>query len=99
MHPDRHRLNKSRVDQKPEPVLRGHGFHNDTRVDNFAHSEQNSQKFQLKGGSVHACIDYVVAHELAHAVHPNHGIAIYELLGTVMTDWEVRKDRLERILT
>jgi hypothetical protein len=39
-----------------------------------------------------------VAHELAHAVHPNHGIALYELLGTVMTDWEVRKDRLERML-
>ena len=46
-----------------------------------------------------ACIDYVVAHELAHVVHPNHGKAFYELLDTVMADWELRKSRLERLMS
>jgi predicted metal-dependent hydrolase len=44
------------------------------------------------------CIDYVVAHELAHAVHPNHGAAFLRLLDSVMPDWRYRKERLERLL-
>ena len=43
-----------------------------------------------------ACIDYVVTHELCHAVHGNHGKKFYELLRRVMPDWEMRKRRLER---
>jgi predicted metal-dependent hydrolase len=45
-----------------------------------------------------ACIDYVVAHELAHAVHPHHGKPFYELFETIMPDWVLRKSHLERIL-
>lgn len=44
-----------------------------------------------------SCIDYVVTHELCHAVHGNHGKKFYELLRRVMPDWEQRKARLERI--
>jgi predicted metal-dependent hydrolase len=44
-----------------------------------------------------SCIDYVVTHELCHAVHGHHGKAFYELLRRVMPDWEHRKARLERI--
>ena len=43
-----------------------------------------------------SCIDYVVTHELCHAVHGNHGKKFYELLRRVMPDWEQRKARLER---
>jgi predicted metal-dependent hydrolase len=43
-----------------------------------------------------ACIDYVVTHELCHAVHGHHGRAFYDLLRRVMPDWEQRKARLER---
>jgi predicted metal-dependent hydrolase len=43
-----------------------------------------------------SCIDYVVTHELCHAVHGNHGKKFYELLRRVMPDWETRKTRLER---
>ncbi|MDD5140546.1 MAG: SprT family zinc-dependent metalloprotease [Verrucomicrobiales bacterium] len=43
-----------------------------------------------------SCIDYVVVHELCHAVHGNHGRAFYDLLRRVMPDWETRKARLER---
>jgi Predicted metal-dependent hydrolase len=42
------------------------------------------------------CIDYVVTHELCHAVHGHHGKKFYELLRRVMPDWEMRKARLER---
>ena len=44
-----------------------------------------------------SCIDYVVTHELCHAVHGNHGKEFWQLLRRVMPDWETRKARLERI--
>jgi predicted metal-dependent hydrolase len=46
-----------------------------------------------------SCIDYVVTHELCHAVHGNHGKAFYDLLWRVMPDWHERKARLEHIAT
>ncbi len=46
-----------------------------------------------------SCIDYVVTHELCHAVHGHHGKKFYELLRRVMPDWEMRKARLERMAT
>jgi predicted metal-dependent hydrolase len=45
-----------------------------------------------------ACIDYVVAHELAHVIHPNHGAAFFRLLHRIVPDWRHRKARLERLL-
>ena len=44
-----------------------------------------------------SCMDYVVTHELCHALHGNHGKKFYELLRRVMPDWETRKARLERV--
>lgn len=41
-----------------------------------------------------SCIDYVVTHELCHAVHPDHSPAFYALLTRVLTDWKQRRDRL-----
>lgn len=43
-------------------------------------------------------IDYVIAHELTHALHPDHGAGWQDLLGRVMPDWRSRKDELEREL-
>lgn len=40
-------------------------------------------------------IDYVIAHEMAHALHPDHGKAWRSLLASAMPDWELRKSRLE----
>ena len=42
-------------------------------------------------------IDYVITHELCHIAEPNHGAALYELLESVLPDWQHRKQRLERI--
>jgi predicted metal-dependent hydrolase len=43
-------------------------------------------------------IDYVVTHELAHAVHPDHGSEWQDLLTRTMPDWRERKQDLERQL-
>lgn len=40
-------------------------------------------------------IDYVIAHELCHLVHPNHGGGFLTLLSERMPDWRARKDALE----
>lgn len=42
------------------------------------------------------CIEYVVAHELCHLVHRNHGPGFYDLLSREMPDWEERKQLLNR---
>ena len=44
------------------------------------------------------CIDYVIAHELAHVVHFNHGTAFVNLLDRIVPDWRTRKARLEQLL-
>jgi len=43
-------------------------------------------------------IDYVIGHELAHALHPDHGPGWEELLTRIMPHWRARKDELEREL-
>jgi predicted metal-dependent hydrolase len=41
------------------------------------------------------CIDYVVFHEMAHLIHPNHSPRFYNYLSLHMPDWRLRKKRLE----
>lgn len=41
-------------------------------------------------------VDYVVAHELVHLMHPDHGRAFWALLGRVMPDHELRRTMLVR---
>ena len=45
-----------------------------------------------------ACIEYVVFHELAHLLYPNHSKKFYDYLSLYMPDWQKRKEILERIL-
>ena len=40
------------------------------------------------------CVDYVLAHELAHALRPHHGPTFYDLLDATLPDWRRRRDRL-----
>jgi predicted metal-dependent hydrolase len=41
-----------------------------------------------------ALVEYVVAHEVVHVVHADHGTAFWSALGAVMPDYEARRDRL-----
>ena len=42
------------------------------------------------------CIEYVVVHELAHFVHPNHSKHFYNLVRALMPDYKERKALLEK---
>ena len=41
------------------------------------------------------CIDYVIIHELSHAVVLNHGTDFYNLLSARLPRWRVLKNELE----
>lgn len=41
------------------------------------------------------CIDYVILHEMCHLKYPNHSKQFYQLLETVLPEWEEIKRRLE----
>lgn len=43
------------------------------------------------------CIDYVIAHELCHHWHPDHGEGFFQLLADVMPNWVKRKQELEAV--
>lgn len=44
------------------------------------------------------CIDYVIAHELAHARHPYHSKSFFNLLDQMMPSWRAAKQRLETLM-
>lgn len=41
------------------------------------------------------CIEYVVMHELCHVIHKHHNNNFFELLTSMMPDWEKRKIKLD----
>lgn len=42
------------------------------------------------------CIEYVVAHELAHFIHPNHSKEFYDLLSEIMPDHRMRREIMKK---
>ena len=38
-----------------------------------------------------SCLEYVVVHEFAHFIHPNHSPAFHQFLAEAMPDWKQRK--------
>ncbi|OCR89939.1 zinc metalloprotease [Campylobacter fetus subsp. testudinum] len=42
------------------------------------------------------CIEYVVFYELAHLIYPNHSKEFYNYLSIYMSDWNKRKEILEK---
>lgn len=41
-------------------------------------------------------IDYIVVHELCHLKHINHSKDFWKILGTILPDYEVRRERLRK---
>lgn len=41
------------------------------------------------------CIEYVVVHEFAHFIHPNHSKQFWEFVTMLMPDWKERREELE----
>ena len=44
-----------------------------------------------------AAIEYVVLHEFAHFIHPNHSKDFYDLVESLMPDWKERKAMLQGV--
>jgi predicted metal-dependent hydrolase len=44
------------------------------------------------------CIDYVIMHEICHLKNSPHNNGFYKLLEKHMTDWKLRKERLEKVI-
>lgn len=42
------------------------------------------------------CIEYVVAHEYCHFIHPDHSKRFYAFLTMIMPDWRERKSLLDK---
>lgn len=42
------------------------------------------------------CIEYVVLHEFAHFIHPNHSKQFWSFVTMMMPDWKERKNALEK---
>ena len=43
------------------------------------------------------CIEFVMAHELAHLVEQNHSKDFYKVLDDVMKDWKCRKEIIDKV--
>lgn len=44
-----------------------------------------------------ASVEYVVLHEFAHFIHPNHSKAFWDFVTMMMPDWKERRKELENI--
>lgn len=44
-----------------------------------------------------SCAEYVVLHELAHFLYPNHSRSFYDFIAGYMPDWQERERLLKQI--
>lgn len=42
------------------------------------------------------CIEYVIVHELAHFIHPDHSRQFWDVVARMMPDWKERKNELKK---
>lgn len=42
------------------------------------------------------CIEYVVVHEFAHFIHPNHSKQFWDVVAMMLPDWKERKNELRK---
>lgn len=52
----------------------------------------NSKLLHVPAG----CIEYVMVHEYAHFIHPNHSADFYRLVGAVLPDYQKRRQLLRQ---
>lgn len=43
-----------------------------------------------------SCIEYIMVHEFAHFIHPNHSKDFHNFVGMLMPDWKERKKVLDK---
>ena len=53
-------------------------------------------KFNLRLSMLpHKVIDYIIIHELSHLIEFNHSKTFYEIVGGIMPDWKVQRNKLK----
>jgi predicted metal-dependent hydrolase len=45
-----------------------------------------------------SCIKYVIIHEMCHLLHLNHSKAFYDLLKKLYPEWQLTKNKLEKLM-
>lgn len=78
--------------QLPQPTLRFR------RMSSRWGSCQPTTAITLNLRLLHApveCIEYIIVHELAHLVEPNHSPAFHAVVAEVLPDWKERKKALK----
>lgn len=59
-------------------------------------SKSGILKFNLRLSMLpHKVIDYIIIHELSHLVEFNHSKQFYEIVGSIMPDWQVQRKKLK----
>lgn len=59
-------------------------------------SKSGILKFNLRLSMLpHKIIDYIIIHELSHLVEFNHSKQFYEIVGSIMPDWQVQRKKLK----
>ena len=43
------------------------------------------------------CVEYVIVHEYAHFLHPNHSPAFHAFVASILPDWKARNARLKKV--
>ena len=68
-----------------------------TMTSRWGSCKPNGEKITLNLELLHKpkeCLEYVVVHELAHFIHPNHSKDFWNLVENMMPDYKKRKDIL-----
>ncbi len=53
-------------------------------------------KFNLRLSMLpHKIIDYIIIHELSHLLEFNHSKNFYQIIGSVMPDWQIQRNKLK----
>ena len=68
-----------------------------TMTSRWGSCKPNGDKITLNLELLHKpkeCLEYVVVHEMAHFIHPNHSKDFWNFVGNIMPDYKKRKDIL-----
>ena len=76
----------------PKPVLRTRRMSS-----RWGSCQPQTAAITLNERLLHApveCVEYIIVHELAHLVQPDHSPAFHAVVAEVMPDWKARRQRL-----
>ena len=59
-------------------------------------SKSGMLKFNIRLSMLpHKIIDYIIIHELSHLIEFNHSKQFYNIIGSIMPDWQTQRKKLK----